>query len=125
MLKLSFACAALGLVLLAISALPAVGAAPPAPAAMVAPAPTPEPPSGRALFVAKGCATCHHHAAVPGSGALGQGEAPDLSAARWDAAFLRRWLSDPSAVKPSTAMPTLGLQPAEIDALIAFLLAAK
>lgn len=46
-------------------------------------------------------------------------------AVRRDAVFLRRWLSDPSAVKPGTDMPTLGLQPAEIDALIAFLLPAK
>jgi cytochrome c oxidase subunit 2 len=125
MLKLAMALAAGGIVLLLLSAFP-LGAAAPA-AAVVAPvvAPTSAPAAtGRALFLAKGCATCHHHADFAGSGALGEG-VPDLSTNRWNADFLRRWLADPPAVKPGTTMPNLHLRPDEIDALIAFLTAPK
>ena len=124
MLKLSIALAAGGIALLLLSALP-LRAAPPV--AVVAPAAVPTSASaatGRALFLAKGCATCHRHAEFAGSGALGEG-VPDLSASRWDADFLRRWLADPPAVRPGTAMPNLNLQTDEIDALIAFLAAPK
>lgn len=118
MLKLSIALAAGGIALLMLSALPPRVAAP-------AVAPTSAPAAvGRALFLAKGCATCHHHADFIGSGALGEG-VPDLSSNRWDADFLRRWLANPPAVKPGTAMPNLNLRPDEIDALIAFLVAPK
>lgn len=130
MLKLSAALAAAGLVLLALSAWPA-----PAPAAVASlPAPTNPPPTatpapadlavyGRALFKAKGCVTCHRHAAVPNSGVFGEGN-PDLSSFRWTDEFLRKWLSDPAAVRPGTYMPKLNLAPDEIDALIAFLKAS-
>lgn len=73
---------------------------------------------GAALFRAKGCVSCHRHAAVAQGGpSIG----PDLTAYEADPAFLRRWLADPAAVRPNTLMPNLRLDPAEIDALIAFL----
>jgi len=73
---------------------------------------------GVALFRAKGCVSCHHHAAVEGSwGSVG----PDLTAYDADPAFLSRWLRDPAAVRPNTLMPNLGLEQDEIEALIAFL----
>lgn len=129
MIKLSAALAVAGLALLALSALPARGLATGTPAAPTS-APTVSPALtdasyGKALFLAKGCATCHHHAAVPGSGALGEGDVPDLTKYRWNADYLRSWLKDPAAVKPGTYMPTLGLHDDEIEALIAFLSAGK
>lgn len=84
---------------------------------------SPPPPTDaayrRALFVAKGCHTCHYgkvstvvHGPVTG---------PDLADYRADPAFLRRWLRDPQAVRPVARMPNLGLSDAEINTLIAFL----
>lgn len=73
---------------------------------------------GAALFRAKGCVSCHRHAAVDDAwGTAG----PELTAYEADAAFLRRWLRDPAAVRPNTLMPNLALAEAEIEALIAFL----
>lgn len=84
---------------------------------------------GRALFMAKGCAMCHHHAALADSGqfaqAFGSLNAPDLSSYSADPAFVRRWLADPPSVRPGTNMPKLDLQPDEIAALIAFLQAGR
>ena len=74
---------------------------------------------GKALFRAKGCATCHWHAAVGDTQVVGVG--PALTDCRPDPAFVRRWLRDPSAVRPGARMPALGLSEEEIEALIAFL----
>jgi cytochrome c2 len=127
MIKLSAALAVIGLALLLLSALPGRAPAPAAQPIVVAQAPTASSQAdvayGKALFSAKGCVTCHHHAAFPGSG-LG-GEFPDLTTYRWDADYLRTWLKDPAAVKPNTYMPNLGLNQAEIEALIAFLSANR
>lgn len=90
---------------------------------------------GRHLFVAKGCIVCHRQNAARAEAlaALGNDpqrneylsnigdDVPDLNTVQADAAFLRRWLKDPSAVKPGTTMPTLNLSGDEIEALIAFL----
>lgn len=73
---------------------------------------------GAALFRAKGCVSCHRHAAVAQGGtSIG----PDLTAYEADPAFLRRWLADPAAVRPGTLMPDLELDEDEIEVLIAFL----
>lgn len=62
---------------------------------------------GRLMFAAKGCVSCHHHAAVPAEWSTLIG--PNLSAYRNSAEFLRTWLKDPAAVRPETAMPNLEL----------------
>jgi cytochrome c2 len=90
------------------------------------PAPSPMPTralaeTGKALFVAKGCSTCHYHADAPKS-ELGD-FAPDLTNINLPVDYLRRWLADPKAIKPEAYMPNLGLSPSEIEALIAFLTA--
>jgi mono/diheme cytochrome c family protein len=80
---------------------------------------------GKDLFIAKGCAACHGHRAVAGSGefsnAYGAGGAPNLTTPKFDEAYLRVWLKDPKAIKPQTDMPDLSLKQSEIEALIAFL----
>lgn len=115
MFKLSLALALAGVALLLFASVPSQRAAP------LAPAVRSEAAYGKDLFVAKGCATCHQHAAVAGSG-FGEGsDIPALTPYRWDAGYLRTWLKDPAAVKPATQMPNLGLKRDEIEALIAFL----
>lgn len=78
---------------------------------------------GQDLFLAKGCAMCHRHDAVrdawQGFGSVEIG--PNLTTRKLDPDYLRRWLKDPSAIKPGTVMPTLGLSDGEIEALVAFL----
>lgn len=74
---------------------------------------------GRALFVAKGCTSCHLHQAVKSGWSTEIG--PNLSAYANSADYLHRWLKDPKAVKPTTKMPNLALDEREITALVAFL----
>ncbi len=73
---------------------------------------------GKALFVAKGCASCHAHSAF---GSATESIGPVLSNYTVDAPYVRRWLHDPQAIKPTTQMPNLNLSDEEITALIAFL----
>lgn len=75
---------------------------------------------GAALFVAKGCVTCHRHDGVSFTTHMAK-IGPDLTHYRGDADFLRRWLSDPKAVRPRTFMPNLELSQAEIETLVVFL----
>jgi cytochrome c2 len=144
MLKISVVLGALGLGLLLLSVVPLPGQIPQAANTIAAPtsvaiaptdAPSIAPPSvaaslteaeyGQALFLAKGCVSCHHHAAVAGmggfTGAQGADGAPDLSRYQPAPDFVRTWLKDPQAVRPATKMPNLGLHKDEIEALIAFL----
>jgi len=134
MVKLSVVLAMIGLVFLLLSAVPMPSATPAAlpPLATAAPsapaigaASAADIAYGRALFSAKGCATCHRHAAVSGSGFGPESDIPDLTTYRWSADFLRTWLQNPAAVKPNTYMPNLGLKRDEIEALLAFLSASK
>ena len=133
MTKLSVVLAIIGLAFLLLSALPVPPAIPVVQAPPPTAAPTAAAPSvasdaeiayGQALFSAKGCVSCHHHAAVAGSGSFSEGN-PDLTTFRWSADYLRTWLQNPWAVKPATSMPNLGLKHDEIEALIAFLSAGK
>lgn len=77
---------------------------------------------GRTLFMIKGCATCHRHdgLGLAQTWAANTG-APDLTHYEPDPDFVRRWLRDPSAVRPGTLMPNLNLDEDEIEALITFL----
>ena len=81
--------------------------------------------AGEALFMAKGCVVCHTHVRVslPANQMMHiDMGAPDLTNYRLGEEYLRLWLSDPAAVKPETEMPNLELSPAEIDALVTFLM---
>jgi cytochrome c2 len=78
---------------------------------------------GRALFLDKGCVTCHVNSRVAGNTVVPVG--PELTTYTRDAEFLRRWLADPPAVKPGTQMPNLQLSAAEIEDLIAFINAPR
>jgi cytochrome c2 len=76
---------------------------------------------GRRLFMAKGCVVCHvnGNAGSPQQASLEVG--PELTQVTKDARYLEAWLANPSAVKPDTTMPNLGLSQEEIGALVAFL----
>jgi cytochrome c2 len=78
---------------------------------------------GKALFLAKGCAMCHMHAAVKAdvSDYVSVEIGPNLTHPSLSADYLRQWLKDPQALKPATEMPNLNLKSDEIEALIAFL----
>jgi len=76
---------------------------------------------GRQLFIAKGCITCHVHSDIQNYQTISFDDTPNLTNYTAAPEFLRMWLKDPRSVKPGTAMPTLGLSDAEIEALIAFL----
>lgn len=73
---------------------------------------------GEALFVNKGCSTCHQNDTIAYRG-LTVGAGPNLTQYTATEAFLRSWLADPAAVRPNSAMPKLALDAGEIDALIA------
>jgi len=78
---------------------------------------------GQALFLAKGCATCHAHQEIQRDidGMIFVDIGPNLSNFSADPEYLRGWLRNPASVKPKTEMPALQLSDSEIDALIAFL----
>ena len=89
-------------------------------------APAPAPMSaydrGHQLYLAKGCATCHSHQLTRNIQNVGIG--PDLSEPKFSGEYLTRFLANPSIKKDwktDKRMPNLGLKPAEISALTAFL----
>ena len=77
--------------------------------------------AGGAAFRRVGCANCH---TVRG---VGTGIASDLShvGAKYGAAYLERWLRDPSEVRPAGHMPSLELTDDDIRALVAYLAAQR
>ncbi len=122
MLKLSMVLAAMGLALLMWSFVPSALSASGTAAVATNTHETAAAATGRALFAAKGCATCHvNDWAVAARGECCWDVGPDLTNYTNDPAFLRRWLADPPAVKPGTRMPNLNLAATEIEDLIAFL----
>lgn len=135
MTKAAIALLALAAGLLALSFVHWGGAASAVPVAPPA-APTTPPADGRALFLSLGCTTCHRHDGLgldyegldagtgqTGGQLVGSFGAPDLTHYRPDPQFLRRWLRDPEAIRPDTAMPNFHLSDEAIEALIAFLAA--
>jgi mono/diheme cytochrome c family protein len=78
---------------------------------------------GRRLFVAKGCVTCHVHGAVADMGNTSLEVGPELTPKRYEAAYLRRFLVNPSITRTPgrPEMPALGLSNAELTALVAFI----
>ena len=93
--------------------------------AVGAAAPPALPPAerGKRLFVAKGCVTCHVHGATASLGYTSLAVGPELTPKRYEAAYLRRFLIDPSIARtPGRAeMPVLGLSNAELTSLVAFI----
>lgn len=78
---------------------------------------------GKALFLAKGCATCHYHPSIirEEKYMTAMLKTPPVTMHLHDDAYLRGWLRNPKAIRPSTYMPNLNLSEDEISALIAFL----
>jgi nitric oxide reductase subunit C len=67
------------------------------------------------------CVACH---AVGGKGGV-VGPALDGIGARRDAAYLHKWIADPQAIKPGTAMPKLPLSATELDEIVTYLSGLK
>lgn len=103
-----------GLLCVALWLLPGVGAAA---------------PGAKQVIREKGCGACHFIPGVPnaygttGPSLKGLKDRPRIAAGRLENTpeNLRRWLSNPKAVRPDTLMPNLGLSAEEMDAVIAFL----
>src|SRR5215510_15266990 len=84
---------------------------------------------GRRIFEQTSCVNCHTVAGTSASGRFG----PDLThlmsretlaagAAPNNRETLRRWLENPSALKPGALMPPMGLSADELDAMTDYLL---
>jgi cytochrome c oxidase subunit 2 len=93
-----------------------------------APAPaTPLAQAGYKYFTSRACSSCHSIAGTPASGTVG----PDLThlASRRTLAAsmpisegnLYGWVADPQSLKPGTKMPTVGLDPNELHAVVTYL----
>jgi cytochrome c2 len=87
------------------------------------------PQNGRALFTQKGCVGCHQLAAVPAKPALTGPTLTNMVLRPTIAGEqiqntpenLVKWIMNPPAMKPGTAMPALGLSEQEAQDLAAFL----
>jgi cytochrome c2 len=78
--------------------------------------------TGQALFVAKGCLTCHINSRIDGKYYEFRSEfGPNLSHYTASPEFLKMWLVNPASVRSNAEMPDLELDETEIAALIAFL----
>jgi mono/diheme cytochrome c family protein len=80
-------------------------------------------PAGRTVFAAQGCGSCHRLAAAGSRGEVGP--PLDQRLPGHTAASLRRAITDPP---PGSAMPEdfeRRMTPAELDALVRFLLASR
>ena len=95
------------------------------------PAPAPATPLARAGYdfvTGRNCSACHAIAGTPANGTVG----PDLThfASRRTIAAgsmpmgegnLYGWVADPQSIKPGSRMPTIGLEPNELHAVVAYL----
>ena len=93
---------------------------------------TPQQLAGMNYFTTHQCAMCHTIAGTPAGSNFG----PDLThfASRRSIAAgtmpmstgnLYGWVADPQSQKPGTKMPTIGLEPAELHAVVAYLESLK
>jgi len=84
--------------------------------------------AGYRVATQRQCASCHTIAGTPAGGNVG----PDLThfASRRSIAAgmmpmsegnLYGWVADPQSIKPGTKMPTIGLEPDELHAVVAYL----
>jgi cytochrome c oxidase subunit II len=94
-------------------------------------APSPSTPlarAGYAYVTSRACSACHSIAGTPANGTVG----PDLThlASRRTIAAgampmsegnLYGWVEDPQSLKPGTKMPTIGLEPDQLHAVVAYL----
>jgi cytochrome c2 len=76
---------------------------------------------GRQLFIAKGCMVCHSHSETNTVREIFVDSGPNLTNIKASPEYLRLWLKDPKSAKSTAQMPNLGLNEAEIEALIAFI----
>ena len=83
---------------------------------------------GRAVFVTNQCLDCHSIKGIAGNGQFG----PDLThlmsrdtiasgAVLNTPENLRKWIKDPSSMKPGVTMPALGLSDKQLDDVTAYL----
>lgn len=91
---------------------PTTGRAVAAPSKVRAQAPVPQPVIFRQL-----CIACH---ALKGQGGR-IGPALDLVGRKYTPVYLKKWLTDPQAVKPGTKMPKLPLSKDNLKKLVAYL----
>ena len=76
---------------------------------------------GEALFVAKGCISCHRNDNVIMAKQSCMKLVPNLTNYKGHSDFLTLWIKNPAEIKPETLMPRLFLSEAEINELVAFL----
>jgi len=95
----------------------------PAPAPLTAAA-----QAGKRLFMADQCASCHTIAGTPADGTIGPNLTHVASRTTLAAVTIRNtpkelaaWIRDPQAIKPGDRMPDLGLRPAAVSDLVAYL----
>src|SRR4051794_13246079 len=95
------------------------------------PAPAPTTPlakAGYAFVTSRNCSVCHAIAGTPANGTVG----PDLThfasrraiaagAMPMSEGNLYGWVEDPQSIKPGSKMPTIGLEPNELHAVVAYL----
>ena len=93
---------------------------------------TPLATAGYNFVTSRNCAACHAIAGTPASGTVG----PDLThlASRRSIAAgampmsegnLYGWVADPQSIKPGNHMPTVGLEPEQLHAVVAYLKTLK
>lgn len=87
-----------------------------------------DPERGHELFSSYGCVACHAIEGVRGADARVGPRLDDLASQRIIAGVvantpenLARWIQDPTALNPRTAMPDLGVTDEDVADLVAFL----
>jgi cytochrome c oxidase subunit 2 len=88
--------------------------------------------AGEADFMKDQCASCHTIAGTPAQGDVGPnlthvGSRTTLAALTIPntPSWMARWIADPQAIKPGVQMPDLGVPPAQIKDIVAYLESLK